>query len=309
MTGKSDNHRSHETLLRKRKPLWLKQRLPVGPEYEKVRLMLRENRLHTVCQEARCPNIWDCFSKMTATFMILGDCCTRDCRFCAVEQGPCEPPDPEEPERVAAAVETMGLDYVVVTSVTRDDLPDGGAGWFARTIREIHKRLPDLPVEILVPDFMGSRGAIRTVLEPNPAVLNHNIETVPRLYGIVRPRADYGRSLELLGCAKGLNADLPIKSGLMLGLGETDGEIRRTLADLLEAGCTLLTLGQYLQPSKDHLPVARYVPPEAFENWRTFALNMGFAGVASGPFVRSSYQAKKLYETSQADAGKKDDAS
>jgi lipoic acid synthetase len=198
---------------------------------------------------------------------------------------------------VAAAVETMGLDYVVVTSVTRDDLPDGGASWFAKTIREIHERIPDLPVETLVPDFMGSKEAIRIVVESNPAVLNHNIETVPRLYGTVRPEADYARSLELLACTRGFNADLPVKSGLMLGLGETEAEIRQTLADLLNTGCTLLTLGQYLQPSKAHLPVARFLAPEEFENWRIFAVNMGFTGVASGPFVRSSYQAKQLYET------------
>lgn len=285
-----------QTSQRIRKPRWLTRRLPSGPEYEKVRLMLRENRLHTVCQEAKCPNIWECFSKTTATFMILGDCCTRNCRFCAVESGQCEPPDPAEPKRVAAAVEKMGLDYVVVTSVTRDDLADGGASWFAKTIREIHKRLPDLPVEVLVPDFLGSKDALRIVVESNPAVLNHNIETVSRLYGTVRPEADYARSLGLLTYSKELHPDMPIKSGLMLGFGETDAEIRQTLVDIVNTGCALLTLGQYLQPSKNHLPVSRFLTPEEFENWRIFALSLGFSGVASGPFVRSSYQAKQLYE-------------
>ena len=297
MTGLPHHPQDLAKVLSKRKPTWLKRRLPTGPGYEKVRLMLRENRLHTVCQEANCPNIWECFSKMTATFMILGDCCTRNCRFCAVKQGCCEPPDPKEPERVGMAVKSLGLDYVVVTSVTRDDLPDGGAGWFAATIREIQKQNPGVPVEVLAPDFGGDPWAIRVVIESNPAVLNHNIETVPRLYRTVRPQADYGRSLGVLDCARGLQSGLPTKSGLMLGLGETEGEVQQTLVDLLVAGCTLLTLGQYLQPSADHLPVARYVPPEEFENWRRLALDLGFSAVASGPFVRSSYQAKQLYET------------
>jgi len=285
------------------KPSWLKRRLPIGPGYEKVRQLLRENRLHTVCQEAKCPNLWECFSKMTATFMILGSRCTRYCRFCAVIQGPCESPDTDEPARVAEATAKLKLDYVVITSVTRDDLPDGGACQFARTIHEIRKLRPAALVEVLVPDFMGSPEAIRTVVEAHPDVLNHNIETVPRLYHTVRPGADYDRSLKLLRRVGTMATALPVKSGLMLGLGESDNEIRRTLADLLDAGCTILTLGQYLQPSQAHLSVSRFVTPEDFAGWREIALKMGFAQVASGPFVRSSYHAKKLYEALREETG------
>jgi lipoic acid synthetase len=281
-----------------KKPPWLTRRLPSGPEYEKIRTLMNRGRLHTVCQEAKCPNIWECFSNQTATFLILGDRCTRNCRFCAVAHGPVEPPDPAEPVRVAETVEKLGLVYVVITSVTRDDLPDGGAGHFAATIREIHRRIPEALIEVLIPDFKGDAAALRTVLEAQPQVLNHNIETVPRLYATVRPGAIYARSLELLGRVKTIDASVPAKSGLMLGLGETEAEIRQTLQDLLDVGCRMLTMGQYLQPSKDHLPVARFVPPAEFDQWQQTAFQMGFSEVASGPFVRSSYHAKELFNAS-----------
>ncbi len=279
-----------------RKPDWLKQRLPSGPDFEKIKGMIRKDRLHTVCQEAGCPNIWECFSHHTATFLILGSRCTRNCRFCAVTEGPLEPPDPEEPARVASVARKMGLRYVVVTSVTRDDLPDGGAGIFAETIEKIRQQIPDVCVEVLIPDFQGSHKALETVLNALPDVLNHNIETVPRLYPEVRPQADYRRSLDLIQRAHEYDPELLTKSGLMLGLGEDRSEISRTLEDMLKAGCRMLTLGQYLQPSKDHLPVNRYIPPQEFEEWRKTALQMGFAEVASGPLVRSSYHARELFQ-------------
>lgn len=284
----------------RRKPPWLRRRLPTGPEYEEVRALLRDGDLHTVCQEAKCPNQWECFSCRTATFLIMGPRCTRCCRFCAVEHGPSGPPDPNEPSRVAEAALRLGLRYVVITSVTRDDLPDGGAGHFVETIREIRRKLPGARVEVLVPDFQGREQSIRAVVEARPDVLNHNVETVPRLYPSVRPEAVYERSLELLRRVGAIAPGLPAKSGLMLGLGETGEEIERTLRDLFDAGCSMLTLGQYLQPSAGHLAVQRFVPPEEFDRWKKTALEMGFAMVASGPFVRSSYHAGHLYETGRA---------
>jgi lipoic acid synthetase len=278
------------------KPRWLKKRLPTGPQYEKVKELIGKDRLHTVCQEAKCPNMWECFSQQTATFLIMGSRCTRNCRFCSIAQGPAGPPDPAEPDRVAAAARQMGLSYVVITSVTRDDLADGGAGFFAKTIEAVHRQIPSARVEVLIPDFQGNAQALQTVLNAHPDVLNHNIETVPRLYPIVRPQARYRRSLQLLSRVQKHAAGLPIKSGLMLGLGESFEEIRSTLKDLIDAGCRILTLGQYLQPSKAHLPVKRFVPPAEFENWKHTALEMGFSEVASGPFVRSSYHAKELYQ-------------
>lgn len=283
------------TAARAKKPPWLRKRLPTGPGYEDVRRMMTGECLHTVCQEARCPNQWECFSRHTATFLIMGDRCTRDCRFCAVLHGPLAEPDPEEPLRVAQAARSLGLKYVVVTSVTRDDLPDGGASLFADTIREIRNKNPDSAVEVLIPDFQGDERALSLVMEAGPAVLNHNIETVERLYPRVRPRADYRRSLDLLERAEAYIPSIPVKSGIMLGLGETPEEVKKTLRDLFERGCRLLTMGQYLQPSDDHLPVERYVPPEEFETWRTFALDMGFSAVFSAPFVRSSYKAGEMY--------------
>lgn len=279
-----------------RKPDWLKRRLPTGETFNEVRELIEAGKLHTVCQEAKCPNIWECYSHRTATFLILGERCTRNCRFCSVAAGLPEPLDLDEPGRVAEAVERMGLKYAVVTSVTRDDLPDGGAAHFAATIREIRRRVPEAEIEVLIPDFQGDRAALETVLRARPDVLNHNIETVPRLYSRVRPQADYRRSLELLRRAGESAPLIPTKSGLMLGLGERPEEIRQTLQDLREVGCRILTLGQYLQPSPAHLPVETYVPPEDFENWRKTALDLGFSEVASAPFVRSSYHAQKSFQ-------------
>ena len=283
-----------------RKPDWLKRRLPTGPAFEKVKGMIGRDRLHTVCQEAKCPNIWECFSHHTATFLIMGSKCTRNCRFCSVPEGDLEPPDPEEPARVARVSREMGLKYVVITSVTRDDLADGGAGIFAETIKEIRNQTPDACVEVLTPDFQGNKESLFTVLRAKPDVLNHNIETVARLYPRVRPQASYRRSLQLIKRARESNPDLPTKSGLMLGLGEYSDEIEMTLEDMLQAGCRILTLGQYLQPSGNHLAVERFIPPQEFETWREKALNLGFAEVASGPFVRSSYHAKELFRTVKA---------
>lgn len=278
------------------KPPWLKRRLPTGPTYQKVKGLMHNDRLHTVCQEAKCPNIWECFSKRTATFLIMGSRCTRDCRFCSVSHGPLGPPDPDEPARVASAVQQMKLKYVVITSVTRDDLADGGAIFFAKTIREIHRLIPVAMVEVLIPDFQSNAEALQMVVDARPDVLNHNIETIPRLYPMVRPQANYHRSLELLNRAHKNDAAMPTKSGLMLGLGEYPDEIHTTLQDLINVGCRILTLGQYLQPSKDHLPVKRFIPPAEFEEWKDIALQMGFSEVASGPFVRSSYHAKELFQ-------------
>ena len=278
------------------KPDWLRRRLPTGPTFGAVKGMISRDGLHTVCQEAKCPNIWECFSHQTATFLILGSRCSRSCRFCSVPEGGLEPPDPQEPKRVARVAREMGLKYVVITSVTRDDLPDGGAENFAETIKEIRNQIPDACVEILIPDFQGSKAALYAVLGAEPDVLNHNIETVPRLYPRVRPQANYHRSLKLIQRAREYNPELPTKSGLMLGLGESSEEIAQTLQDLLQAHCRILTLGQYLQPSKNHLAVERFIPPEEFEAWREKALKMGFVEVASGPFVRSSYHAKELFQ-------------
>ncbi len=277
------------------KPAWLRKRLPTGPAYESVRAMIKNGSLHTVCQEAKCPNQWECFSHKTATFLILGDRCTRTCRFCAIAHGPRGTLDAQEPERVAKAAAELDLRYVVVTSVTRDDLADGGAPVFAETINALRRRIKAVKIEVLIPDFAGSRSALETVLSAKPDVLNHNLETVPRLYPVVRPEAIYSRSLKLLKDTARITPTIPTKSGLMLGLGETDDEIERTLSDLLTVGCKMLTLGQYLQPTRAHLPVEKYVEPEHFDRWKQVALNAGFEQVASGPFVRSSYQAHSLY--------------
>jgi lipoic acid synthetase len=278
-----------------RKPDWLKRRLPAGETFNQVRELIEAGKLHTVCQEAKCPNIWECYSQRTATFLIMGERCTRNCRFCSVNPGLPESLDPDEPGRVAEAVARMGLKYAVITSVTRDDLPDGGAGHFAATIYEIRRRMPAAQIEVLIPDLQGDRTALETVLRARPDVLNHNIETVPRLYPQVRPQADYRRSLELLSRSRKLAPSIPTKSGLMLGLGETAEELRQSLLDLRDAGCRILTLGQYLQPSPEHLPVEAYVPPDDFKHWRKAALELGFSEVASAPFVRSSYHAQESF--------------
>ncbi len=282
-----------------KKPRWLKRRLPVGPEYEQTRRRIRDGGLHTVCQEANCPNIFECFAQHTATFLILGGRCTRHCTFCAVEKGPVGPPDPDEPRRVAEAAAQMQLSYVVVTSVTRDDLKDGGAGQFAATIRALRQQIEDVRIEVLIPDFQGDAVALKAVLDAGPDILNHNIETVPRLYPEVRPQAGYRQSLTLLRRASEAAPHIPTKSGLMLGLGEADDEIRRALSDLRDHGCRILTIGQYLQPSADHHPVVEYVEPGVFDSWRQTALKMGFAEVSAGPFVRSSYHAGQSFQKLQ----------
>ena len=279
-----------------KKPSWLKKRLPTGSAFEDVRGLLKKNRLYTVCQEAKCPNIWECFSSRTATFLILGNRCTRNCAFCAVQHGPERGTDLREPDRVADAVSRMELKYVVVTSVTRDDLADGGASVFADTIRKIREKVKDIQIEILTPDFGGNWESLETIIRAHPDVYNHNLETVKRLYPMVRPQADYRRSLELLERVKKKAPDIITKSGLMLGLGETTDEILVTLSDLLSVRCSFLTLGQYLQPTIHHLPVHHFVPPEKFDELKKTAIMMGFSEVASGPFVRSSYHARELYE-------------
>lgn len=285
-----------EQRARMKKPPWLKRKIPSGAVYQKVRNTLKSGCLHTVCEEALCPNLGECYSSGTATFMILGNRCTRNCLFCAVEHGSPDLPDPGEPERVAEAADKLGLEYVVITSVTRDDLPDGGANIFAGAIRAARKIRPRTQIEVLIPDFQGDRDALRSVVEARPDVLNHNIETVPRLYPAVRPQAVYRRSLDLLEGVRSLDASMPTKSGLMLGLGESTHELKQAFGDLLAVGCRLLTLGQYLQPSPGHLPVERFVTPEEFDDLRFTALDMGFSAVAAGPFVRSSYHAKELYQ-------------
>ncbi len=277
------------------KPKWLRRSLPTGPEYEKIRQLLKKRDLTTVCQEAQCPNQFECYSKGTATFMILGDRCTRNCGFCAVGYKPQELPDEKEPARVAEAVVLLGLRYAVITSVTRDDMADGGASFFAETIRAVRSLSPKTLVEVLIPDLMGEWDSLQTILDVSPDVLNHNIETVQRLYPRVRPQAIYGRSLELLRQVKKRNPEMVTKTGIMLGLGEKEKELGQAWNDLQKAGCNILTMGQYLQPSSVHLPVERFVPPEEFERLGEQALLCGFSGVASGPFVRSSYQAEKLY--------------
>jgi lipoic acid synthetase len=283
-------------------PRWLW--CPVSPQAEaavaRMTGLLDGLSLHTVCQEARCPNLAECFGQGTATFLLLGDRCTRGCHFCAVGHGAPAPPDPEEPQRVAEAAARLGLRHVVLTSVTRDDLPDGGAGHFAACLDALRRRLPRARVEVLIPDLRGSHTALEVVLQARPDVLNHNVETVPRLYRAVRPGADYGRSLALLARAKVQCPGLLTKSGLMLGLGERTAEVVQVLYDLRRAGCDLLTLGQYLQPSEEQLPVARYVPPEEFLAYGDKAREMGFRGVASGPLVRSSHQAEALWAAAHA---------
>lgn len=276
---------------RKRLPPWLKVPFPAGSDYARVEGLLRMSELHTVCEEARCPNIGECFASGTATFLILGDICTRNCSFCAITSGRPAPPDPEEPERVARTVARLGLSYAVVTSVTRDDLPDGGASLFAETIHRIREDAPQCQVEVLIPDFGGSGAALDAIIAARPDVLNHNLETVARLYPTVRPQAAYGRSLELLRQAK--DGGLATKSGLMVGLGETEAELHQAMADLREAGCDLLTLGQYLRPSQAHLPVARFYAPEEFEALREMGMRLGFRWVEAGPLVRSSYRAHR----------------
>lgn len=280
----------------KRLPAWLRRPIAYAGAYEAVEGLVGELRLATVCQEARCPNRGECYSSGTATFLIAGDACTRGCRFCAVDTRMPRPLDPDEPSRVAEAVARLGLRHAVVTMVTRDDVPDGAASHVVATIEAIRDAAPGVAVEVLVSDFGGREDAVDRVADARPEVFNHNLETVPRLYAEVRPGADYERSLRVLARAKKRAPGLPTKSGLMLGLGETRDEVEAVMADLREVGCDLLTLGQYLRPSAEHLPVARFVEPEEFSDLARSARAMGFAGVASAPFVRSSYHAAELAE-------------
>ena len=277
--------------LPERKPGWLKVRAPGGPNYIRLKGLMRELNLHTVCEEAHCPNVGECWEHGTATFMVLGDVCTRNCGYCAVAHG--RPPayDMEEPSRVAAAIAQMNLRHAVITSVDRDDLPDFGAWVFAESIRQIHARVPTCSVEVLVPDFQGSEDSIRAVLEAGPELYNHNTETVPRLYKRARPGGRYERVMEIFRASKRIAPEIPTKTGIILGLGEVVEEVLQVMRDLRDVDVNILTLGQYLRPSEDHLPIDRYYTPDEFRGLREAGLSMGFRHVEAGPLVRSSYHA------------------
>ncbi len=282
--------------LRRRHPEWIKVRMPGGPGYTRTKGVVSSLKLNTVCEEAHCPNIGECWGHGTATFMLMGDVCTRNCRFCAVKHGRMVRLDPDEPRRVADAALKMGLSHIVVTSVNRDDLPDGGADHFAETVRQLKRANPGSTIEVLTPDFQGDEAAVTTVAEAPLDIYNHNTETVPRLYKKVRPGAKYERSLRVLQRVKEVRPELRTKTGLMLGLGETYEELMAVFGDLRAVGCDILTLGQYLRPSKDQLPVERYVHPDEFTALGQQARQLGFRHVESGPLVRSSYHAWKHVE-------------
>jgi lipoyl synthase len=279
-------------LPRQKRPEWLKVRAPGGDSYTRIKNLMRSKSLHTVCEEAHCPNIGECWNSGTATFMILGDICIRGCRFCAVTTGKPLPRDPNEPLSVAESVKQMGLKHVVITSVTRDDLPDGGAVHWAEAIEATRFFNPEVTIEVLIPDFQGDELLLKLVLKSNPDILNHNIETVPRMYPIVRPKADYKRSLKILQISK--NSGFLTKTGIMVGVGETKEEVFKTMKDLRKIDVNILTIGQYLQPSSKHLPVARFVHPDEFKEYHDFGLKIGFDAVESAPLVRSSYHAGKI---------------
>jgi lipoic acid synthetase len=286
-----------------RKPEWLKIKLPAGEDYDNVKQLketMRSRTLHTVCEEAKCPNIHECWANRTATFMILGDICTRACRFCAVKSGLPTELDLQEPERVAEAAEQMGLRHCVVTSVARDDLADGGATIFAETIHAIRRRLPFCSVEVLIPDFMGNEDSLRIVMDAKPDILNHNMETVERMSDRVRSKAKYDRSLELLARSKRMSPTIPTKSSIMVGVGETWDEILRTMDDLRAVDCDIMTIGQYLQPTKQHLRVVEYYTPEQFARLKEEGMKRGFRHVESGPLVRSSYHAHEQVQSAHA---------
>lgn len=285
------------------RPPWLKVRFPTGGNYQRIQELMRDQTLHTVCEEARCPNIGDCWSRGTATFMILGDTCTRSCGFCAVKTGRPATLDTGEPARVALAIQRMGLKHAVITSVNRDELPDGGSGIFAETVRWSRRLSPETTIEVLIPDFKGDWEALATVCAAEPEILNHNVETVPRLYRRVRPQAVYERSLELLRRAKELDPGTLTKSGLMVGLGETREELLEVFRDLAANGVDILTVGQYLRPTPKHLPIERYWHPDEFAELKERALEMGFKHVESGPLVRSSYHAEE--QAGHAEGGAK----
>lgn len=278
------------------KPVWLRRKLPDAEALKKMRGLLQRFALNTVCEGALCPNQGECFGQGTATFLILGRTCTRNCTFCAIPSEEHPPaPDPGEPDRIAQAAAELGLTHVVITSVTRDDLEDGGSSHFAQTVKALKKRNPQIVVEVLIPDFQGSPTALEKVVESDPDIINHNLETVPRLYPEVRPQAMYSRSIDLLKMVKGFNPGKITKSGLMLGLGEEKEEVLQVMANLRSVSCDLLTLGQYLQPSGRHHPVVRYIPPEEFEELRREGEEMGFRGVFSAPLVRSSFHAAEVF--------------
>lgn len=277
------------------KPEWLKIKLGNVKGFQNIENILKELNLKTVCKEANCPNRAECYSSGTATFLIMGGICTRKCKFCNVKDGSPKTLDIDEPKHIAEAIKKLKLNYVVITSVTRDDLADGGAGHFAEVINEIRKAGKNVRIEILIPDLKGSEKSLKTVLKAMPEVLNHNIETVPRLYELVRPEAEYNRSLEILKMSKAIDPEIKTKSGIMLGLGETREEVIQVFRDLRKNSCDLLTIGQYLRPSEEHYPMSEYITPEEFEWYRKKAEEMGFEGVASGPLVRSSYKAWQLY--------------
>lgn len=280
--------------MNRRKPEWLKVQYRNTDEVREVRNLLKNLSLHTVCEEASCPNLMECFGRKTATFMILGRVCTRNCTFCNVEQNRPQQVDPEEPLKVAEAVIQLNLKHVVITSVTRDDLPDGGAEHFAQVIEQIKKRDSSVVVEVLIPDLQGNVSSLARIVQAQPDIINHNVETVPRLYDTVRPRAIYQRSIQLLYQVKLLDPNMLTKSGIMVGLGERTGEVQDVLADLRQADCDLLTIGQYLAPSKDHHPVIEFITPETFKNYKNIAIELGFKYVASAPLVRSSYNADQV---------------
>lgn len=282
--------------LPKRKPDWLKVRLPAGESYTRVKRLMRQHKLHTVCEEAMCPNLGECWSKGTATFLLMGDTCTRSCGFCHIKTGRPAQLDEDEPARVAESVGILNLSHCVLTSVNRDELPHGGAHIFANTIREIRKRVPQCTIEVLIPDFKGDRAALKEVMDAKPEILNHNTETVPRLYRTVRPQANYEQTLNVLLRAKKLDTEAVTKSGIMVGLGETKEEIIQVLRDLREHQVDILTIGQYLRPTPYHLPVYRYVHPDEFKEFYTAATDLGFRWVESGPLVRSSYHASSQAE-------------
>jgi lipoic acid synthetase len=282
------------------RPSWLRAPAPVGDNYRELKGLVQRLGLHTVCESAACPNIGECWNHRTATFMILGNVCTRRCGFCAVQKGAPLPVDYDEPRRVAEAVEQLGLKFAVITSVNRDDRKDGGAELFAMVIRAIRDRVPGCGVEVLVPDFQGEHEAMQIVMDAEPDVLNHNIETVPRLYKQVRMGARYDRSLEMLAAAKKMKTSIPTKSGLMVGLGETQDEVIATMRDLRGHNVDIVTIGQYLRPSPKHLPIVRYVPMEEFALYRRLGYEMGFQHVESGPLVRSSYHAADATESAKA---------
>ncbi|CAM3847343.1 lipoyl synthase [Cohnella lubricantis] len=290
------------TNVRPPKPDWLRIKLTTGDNYHEIKDMMRSKTLHTVCEEARCPNIYECWANRTATFMILGDICTRACRFCAVKTGLPTELDLQEPERVAEAAVQMNLRHCVVTSVARDDLKDGGAQVFAATIKAIREKLPLCSVEVLIPDFLGNWDALQTVMDAKPDILNHNVETVARLSDRVRAKAKYSRTMELLRRAKEMAPDIPTKSSIMLGLGETIEEVHQTMDDLREVDCNILTLGQYLQPSKSHINIVRYVHPDEFAQLKKDGLAKGFSHVESAPLVRSSYHAHEQVQSAAAHA-------